>query len=148
MNSILGFRSSLLRCARMMSDEINTLLLPYQLNYSLWQVMFVIREKNGCTSIEMAEYLNVSKPSIAKRVHALSQLHILTHVETEDKRQKKLILSETGLALFQQCAQDIDHFEQSLIAQFNPQDIQHAVHIFHSIVSALEAQHSGDQHAD
>lgn len=148
MNSILGFRSSLLRCARMMSDEINTLLLPYQLNYSLWQVMFVIREKNGCTSIEMAEYLNVSKPSIAKRVHTLSQLHILTHVETEDKRQKKLILSETGLALFQQCSQDIDRFEQSLIAQFNPQDIRHSVHIFHSIVSALETQHSGGQHAD
>ena len=148
MNSILGFRSSLLRCARMMSDEINTLLLPYQLNYSLWQVMFVIRKKNGCTSIEMAEYLNVSKPSIAKRVHALSQLHILTHVETEDKRQKKLILSETGLALFQQCSQDIDRFEQSLIAQFNPQDIQHAIHIFHSIASALETQHLGDQHAD
>ena len=89
MNSLLGFRSSLLRCARMMSDEVNTLLLPYQLNYSLWQVMFVIREKGCCTSIEMAEHLNVSKPSIAKRIQALSALNVLTHIETEDKRQKK-----------------------------------------------------------
>ncbi|OTG79480.1 MarR family transcriptional regulator [Acinetobacter sp. ANC 5054] len=132
----------------MMSDEINTLLVPYQLNYSLWQVMFVIREKNGCTSIEMAEYLNVSKPSIAKRVHALSELQILTHVETEDKRQKKLILSESGESLFKQCAQEIDRFENSLIAQFEPHDIQHVVEMFHNIVRALEAQHSGDQHAN
>ncbi len=51
--------------------------------------MFVIREKGGCTSIEMAEYLNVSKPSIAKRVHALTAFNVLAHVETEDKRQKK-----------------------------------------------------------
>ena len=69
MSPPLGFRSAMLRCARMLSDEVNTLLIPYQLNYSLWQVMYVIQEMNGCTSIEIAEILNVSKPSIAKRIH-------------------------------------------------------------------------------
>ncbi|MGE8560289.1 MAG: MarR family transcriptional regulator, partial [Acinetobacter sp.] len=47
MSPQLKFRASLLRCARLMSDEINTILLPYQLNYSLWQVLYVIQLKQG-----------------------------------------------------------------------------------------------------
>ena len=43
----LNFRASLLRCARLMSDEINIILLPHQLNYSLWQVLYVIQLKQG-----------------------------------------------------------------------------------------------------
>ena len=99
MNSRLGFRTSLLRSSRMICDEINTLLLPYQLNYSLWQVMFVIHEKQSCTSIDIANYLNVSKPSITKRTLILSQLGILTQLATQDKRQKKIALSDAGLQL-------------------------------------------------
>ncbi|MGN0935585.1 MarR family winged helix-turn-helix transcriptional regulator [Acinetobacter amyesii] len=147
MNSTLGFRSSLLRCARLMSDEINTILLPYHLNYSLWQVMFVIREKTACTSIEMAEYLNVSKPSITKRVKILAQMDILSHVQTDDKRQKKMMLSETGRELFQQCAKDIDAFEQRLIARLASQDIQHSIQILHRVMQELEHRNVGDDHA-
>lgn len=131
----------------MMSDEVNTLLLPYQLNYSLWQVMFVIREKGGCTSIEMAEYLNVSKPSIAKRVHTLTALNVLIHVETEDKRQKKLILSPQGEDLFKQCSVEIDHFEKALISHFLPNDIQQSVSIFNRIIQTLECAKLGEDHA-
>ena len=131
----------------MMSDEVNTLLLPYQLNYSLWQVMFVIREKSGCTSIEMAEHLNVSKPSIAKRIQALSALNVLTHIETEDKRQKKMILSATGEALFLQCSAIIDQFEHSLINKFDTVDIQQSVGILHAIIHELESAKSGEDHA-
>ena len=36
-----------------MSDEINTILLQHQLNYSLWQVLYVIQLKQGCTSIDI-----------------------------------------------------------------------------------------------
>ncbi|WP_228146589.1 MarR family winged helix-turn-helix transcriptional regulator [Acinetobacter sp. ANC 3903] len=146
MNSLLRFRPSLLRCARMMSDEINTILLPYQLNYSLWQILFVIQEKHGCTSIEMADYLNVSKPSIAKRIHVLMQMGVLSQIETEDKRQKKLMLSDQGIALFQQCAAEIDNFERQLIQNLDQQDIQRSIKILHAIINDLEINKTGEQH--
>ncbi len=46
------------------------------------------------------------------------------HVETEDKRQKKLILSPQGEDLFKQCSVEIDPFEKALISQYLPNDIQ------------------------
>ncbi|WP_374666561.1 MarR family winged helix-turn-helix transcriptional regulator [Acinetobacter sp.] len=143
MNSQLGFRASLMRCARMFSDEVNTILLPYQLNYSLWQVMFVIQEKQGCTSIEIAEYLNVSKPSIAKRTRILAQLNVVSQVQTDDKRQKKLVLSAAGQKLYQQCAAEIGQFEQQLIQPFNPQEILKSTALLNEISAALETRTAG-----
>lgn len=134
----LKFRASLLRCARLMSDEINTLLLPHQLNYSLWQVLYVIQLKQGCTSIDIAEYLNVSKPSIAKRIHALMQLDLLEQVDTEDKRQKKLILSCNGQQLFKICSKKLDEFEQQLLLPLAPAAQESTLDTLHKLMEHLQ----------
>ncbi|WP_416224581.1 MarR family winged helix-turn-helix transcriptional regulator [Acinetobacter sp. ANC 4779] len=145
MSPQLKFRASLLRCARLMSDEINTILLPHQLNYSLWQVLYVIQLKQGCTSIDIAEYLNVSKPSIAKRIHALMQLEVLEQVDTEDKRQKKLILSQKGIQLFQICSEKMDVFEQQLLLPLD-QDMQKStLTTLHTLMDHLQDLKSGIQ---
>ena len=146
MNSPLKFRPSLMRCARMMSDEVNMLLLPHNLNYSLWQVLYVIQHRQGCTSIEIADYLNVSKPSIAKRIHSLMQLHVLQQVETEDKRKKKLILSQNGQQLYEDCSKLIDRFEQSLIQNFDSELLNQSTHLLQQIIQQLEASKSGGIH--
>lgn len=145
MSPQLKFRASLLRCARLMSDEINTILLPHQLNYSLWQVLYVIQLKQGCTSIDIAEYLNVSKPSIAKRIHTLMQLEVLEQVDTEDKRQKKLILSQKGIQLFQICSEKMDVFEQQLLFPLD-QDMQKStLTTLHILMDHLQDLKSGTQ---
>ncbi len=145
MSPQLKFRASLLRCARLLSDEINTILLPHQLNYSLWQVLYVIQLKQGCTSIDIAEYLNVSKPSIAKRIHALMQLEVLEQVDTEDKRQKKLILSQKGIQLFQICSEKMDVFEQQLLFPLD-QDMQKiTLTTLHTLMDHLQGLKSGTQ---
>lgn len=138
MLSPLGFRSSLLRAARMMSDNINTLLLPHKLNYSLWQVLYVIQQMQGCTSIEIAEYLNVSKPSIAKRIQSLIQLDVLQHIETADKREKKFILSSYGQQLFLHCSNLIDQFEQYLTQHLSTDALGQTTQLLNQLTSQLE----------
>ena len=103
----------------------------------------VIQEKQGCTSIEIAEYLNVSKPSIAKRTQILAQLNIVSQVQTEDRRQKKLVLSPSGQKMYLQCAAEIDQFEQQLIQHLDQQEILRSVQVLHQITNALEASKSG-----
>jgi DNA-binding MarR family transcriptional regulator len=145
MSPQLKFRASLLRCARLMSDEINTILLPYQLNYSLWQVLYVIQLKQGCTSIDIAEYLNVSKPSIAKRIHALMQLEVLEQVDTEDKRQKKLILSAKGVEIFQICSEKMDVFEQQLLLPLDQNSQTCTLDTLHTLMDHLQELKTGTQ---
>ncbi|WP_250852356.1 winged helix DNA-binding protein [Acinetobacter sp. ANC 5414] len=145
MSPQLKFRASLLRCARLMSDEINTILLPHQLNYSLWQVLYVIQLKQGCTSIDIAEYLNVSKPSIAKRIHALMRLEVLEQVDTEDKRQKKLILSAKGVEVFQICSEKMDVFEQQLLLPLDQNSKTCTLDTLHTLMEHLQELKTGTQ---
>ena len=143
MNNQTRFRASLLHSARLLNDEINSLLLPYQLNSSLWKVLYVIDLKKGCTSIEIAEYLNVSKPSIAKRIQTLTELNVLVQVPTEDKRQKKLLLSDEGLILFNTCKHVINEFEDSLLQTISSEDLSITHKVLNQIIQQLSVPKFG-----
>lgn len=143
----LKFRTALLRSARLMSEHVNALLLPHQLNYSLWQVMYVLEEQQKCTSIEIAQYLNVSKPAIAKRIHLLNQLKLIAHLPSLDKREKTLSLSPHGKTVFADCTQKIDTMEHNLLANFDASQLQHSLVLLEQLTQQLQISISGDEHA-
>lgn len=145
MQSPLKYRTVLLRCARLLSDEFNELLLPYQLNYSLWQVIYFVQHQQETTSIDIAKYLNVSKPSIAKRVHALIQLNVLKQSSTDDKREKKLTLTLKGQQLFKQCSEHIDHYESQLLSDFEIKDLERSFSTLSKLLTQLETNKTGAQ---
>lgn len=133
----LKFRTLLLRNARLLSEHFNEILLEHQLNYSLWVLIYLIQDKGSITSIDLAKELNVSKPSIAKRVHALTQLGLLEHLPTADKRQKMLCLSEYGCEVFSVCSKKIDFFEQQLLQQFDSAELATASQVLSQLLDVL-----------
>lgn len=137
------FRTVVLRSARLLSDEINKILEQHQLNYSLWQVMYISNETQGITSNEIAQYLKISKPSITKRVHALVALNILELSESDDKREKKLHLSTEGIKTFNQCSQAIDQYEKLLLSTFDAEGLTQTTQMLSSILHKLEQSKSG-----
>lgn len=148
MNSPLKFRTLLLRSSRLFSDEFNELLLPFQLNYSLWLVVYFIEERPEITSIDLAKLLNVSKPSIAKRVNTLMQLNIITYLKSDDKRLKKLILTEHGHTIYSACSSQIDEYEALFLNDIDPIQLQQASQLLMQVMLKLENKNgvqSGDQ---
>lgn len=148
MNSPLKFRTLLLRSSRLLSDEFNELLLPFQLNYSLWLVVYFIEERPEITSIDLAKLLNVSKPSIAKRVNTLMQLNIITYLKSDDKRLKKLILTEHGHTIYSACSSQIDEYEALFLNDIDPIQLQQASQLLMQVMLKLENKNgvqSGDQ---
>ncbi len=139
MPSTLKYRTVLLRCARLLSEEFNQILLPHQLNYSLWQVFYLVEDQPQINSIDVAKYLNVSKPSIAKRVQVLMQLNILQQVSTADKRQKNLVLTPHGTALYQICSAQIDQYEKQLLNPFNKDELEHSLNTLSQLLTQLES---------
>ncbi|MGL4673748.1 MAG: MarR family winged helix-turn-helix transcriptional regulator [Wohlfahrtiimonas sp.] len=138
MSQLPNFRMALIRCARLFSDEINTLLEPYQLNFSLWQALYAIHQKKECTSIEIAEELNVSKPSITKRMQALEKLQLIQPLPSIDKRQKLFCLSNQGYELYQLCAQKIDALEKSLLSDFAQSDTTQTQQLLTQLIDTLQ----------
>ncbi|WP_216936544.1 MULTISPECIES: MarR family winged helix-turn-helix transcriptional regulator [unclassified Acinetobacter] len=131
-------RAVLLRCARLMSDEINTILLSSQLNYSLWQVLYVIQSQQQCTLVDISSYLNVSKPGITKRIQQLVELDLIAQLETEDKRQKLFTLSKQGIKTFALGSAKIDAFEDQLLEQIASDDIENSKNTLMQLIQQLQ----------
>lgn len=145
MSQLPNFRMALIRSARLFSDEINTLLEPYQLNFSLWQALYAIHQKKECASIQIAEELNVSKPSITKRMQALEKLHLIQPLPSIDKRQKLFCLSCEGHALYQICAQKIDALEHNLLSNFAESDTAQTQYLLTQLIDTLQQRKTEQQ---
>ncbi len=137
-------RTVLLRSARLMSEMINEVLETYQLNYSLWQVIYLIHEHQCITSIDLSKILKVSKPSIAKRIQVLLQLNIIEPVKSLDKREKKLQLTAHGYSVFSDCSKMIDVAEQDLLSNFQINDLQQTFETLEQILQKLETNKRGE----
>ena len=137
-------RTVLLRSARLMSEMINEVLETYQLNYSLWQVVYLIHEHKCITSIDLSKILKVSKPSIAKRIQVLLQLNIIEPVKSVDKREKKLQLTAHGYSVFSDCSKMIDVAEQDLLSNFQINDLQQTFETLEQILQKLETNKRGE----
>ena len=137
-------RTVLLRSARLMSEMINEVLEAYQLNYSLWQVIYLIHEHQCITSIDLSKILKVSKPSIAKRIQVLLQLNIIEPVESLDKREKKIQLTAHGYSVFSDCSKMIDVAEQDLLSNFQIKDLQQTFETLELILQKLENNKHGE----
>ena len=137
-------RTVLLRSARLMSEMINEVLETYQLNYSLWQVIYLIHEHQCITSIDLSKILKVSKPSIAKRIQVLLQLNIIEPVKSLDKREKKLQLTAHGYSVFSDCSKMIDVAEQDLLSNFQIKDLQQTFETLEQILQKLETNKRGE----
>lgn len=138
MSQLPNFRIALIRSARLFSDEINILLEPYQLNFSLWQALYAIHQKKECASMEIAEELNVSKPSITKRMQALEKLQLIQPLPSMDKRQKLFCLSSQGHELYQICASKIDALEQNLLSAFDESDTEQTQQLLTQLIDTLQ----------
>ena len=68
-----GFFQRYLRLYRPLITSLNELLSAYELSYSLWEVVFYIKNNGPSTLVDIANHYNVEKPTITRRVHRLEE---------------------------------------------------------------------------
>lgn len=145
MDTTSRFRFALLRCARLLGDEMNAVLIEHGLNYSLWQSLVIIKMNGQCTALDIAQELRISKPAVTKRLNTLMEMNFIESQPMTDKRQKLLQLSEMGEQLFQQCCGKIDVLEAELLQDFNKDELKRAhafvLEFMHSLQARKELQH-------
>ncbi|RUL54795.1 MarR family winged helix-turn-helix transcriptional regulator [Lysinibacillus antri] len=106
-----GFFQSYLRLYRLIITSLNELLSTYKLSYSLWQVIFHIKNNGPSTLVDIAKQYNVEKPTITRRVHRLEELQIVKQIVGQDRREKIIQLTELGEELYKACRKEITDLE-------------------------------------
>lgn len=82
--------------------------------------------------------MNISKPSVTKRVKILQQMDFFQQIKTNDKRQKKLTLSAHGQMMYQMCYEEINQFEQEFFVDLDPDALLQTKATLDKIIQQLQ----------
>jgi MarR family transcriptional regulator, transcriptional regulator for hemolysin len=110
-----GFFQRYLSLYRPLITRMNELMSTYELSYSLWQVIFYIKNNGPSTLIDIANNYNVEKPTITRRVHRLEELQMVKQIPGMDRREKVIQLTEAGEEIYQACRKEITALENSVM---------------------------------
>lgn len=111
-----GFFQRFLLLYRPLISCLNELLSEYELSYSLWQVIFFVKNNGSSTLVEISVHFNVEKPTITRTVQRLEEKKIINVIPGKDRREKKITLTEFGEKLYDTCRQKITKLEYEVMS--------------------------------
>ncbi|MCP1146405.1 MarR family winged helix-turn-helix transcriptional regulator [Lysinibacillus endophyticus] len=123
-----GFFQNYLRLYRSLITSLNELMSNYHLSYSLWQVMYYIKNYGPSTLVDISNYYNVEKPTITRRVHRLEELQIVVQIPGKDRREKIIQLTELGEQIYKECRLEIINLEKNVMEGISKED-QHITYL-------------------
>lgn len=132
-----GFFQRYLSLYRSLITTLNELLSTYELSYSLWQVIFYIKNNGPSTLVDISNKYNVEKPTITRRVHRLEELQIVKQIPGKDRREKIIQLTELGETIYMECRKKINDLENSVMEGVTKEEQKAAFHILPKIQENL-----------
>lgn len=133
-----GFFRSYLSVYRPLIQALNQLLHPYELSYSLWQVMLYAHEHEHASLVEISQYYGIEKPGVTRRVQRLEELGYLSCVPGNDRREKSLALTEQGQRVYSECRVKITALEQRITAGIGVGALEQTVAVFRQLLGNLK----------
>jgi DNA-binding MarR family transcriptional regulator len=88
---------------------------PYELSYSLWLVLYYVKNNGPSTLVEISNYYEVEKPTITRRVQRLEELQMVEQIPGKDKREKVMSLTTLGEEVYQECRRKITDLEYCIM---------------------------------
>jgi len=100
---------------RPLVSKLNELLGEYNLSYSLWQVIYYLKNNGPSSLVDIANYYNIEKPSVTRRVNSLEEKLMVRAISSKDKREKIIELTEMGEELYTVCRKRITKLEHDVM---------------------------------
>lgn len=128
---------------RPFESRLNVLLSKHQIQRAQWTILFYLVHIGPSTLVELANYLGVEKPTTTRTINRLEELGYVEQVPTKDKREKRMQITEHGIAVYTEVRVTIDKFEQDILKGISEKEQLEAIRIMDEIRNNL---HEGDHH--
>ncbi|ALC90841.1 MarR family transcriptional regulator [Bacillus sp. FJAT-18017] len=107
-----------------------------------------IRQRDECTSSELAEIFGVNKSAITAIITRLTDKGLVRRTRNqEDRRVIYLTLTEEGVKLFEETEQRIYSLVESFITKFDQEEIRVFINTYEKlsgILTEMESNHLGE----
>lgn len=117
-----GFFQRFLMLYRPLISKLNELLYDYDLSYSLWQVIFYVKNNGPSTLVDISAHYNVEKPTITRNVQRLQQKQLVEVIPGKDKREKIIRLTLLGEETYMTCREKITELEYKIMMDITKEE--------------------------
>ena len=100
--------------------RLTTILVPYGLTPGNWSLLQFLHEHESATSSQLAAHWDVEKPTVSTNVKQMLALDLIAVIPSEDKREKKLVLTKNGSTLYEKLSQEIAVMQENILRDVLP----------------------------
>ncbi|KAA0544649.1 MarR family transcriptional regulator [Bacillus sp. BGMRC 2118] len=129
----------------------NEILKPFGLYSAQWTVLYVLKTKGTLTQSELCDYLAIEAPPMTRTIQKLVSLGLVIQVTGEDRRSKKISLSEKALNLYPEWEKSVVEMNNQLLNQVSPArqvDLQQNLLAFVQMLKQQEEMQHGEPTMD
>jgi DNA-binding MarR family transcriptional regulator len=115
----------LMTISGILERESNRLLLPFQLNYQQFSILFEIARAGMVQQKNMVNRLSLNRAHVSKTVKKLQAMGLIDiHPIAEDRRSALMSPTGKGRKLVDDCRAIFRQWNQEWFGRFNPDELQ------------------------
>ena len=105
-------------------SEVEDRLAKYGLVKGQAQLLLIIRDNEGCTQKDLANYFNVKYSSMSERIDKLENMGFITRVHEDGNfKNNRLYSTKEGKQAATQCRRILNDIENKLYSGFSKKEI-------------------------
>lgn len=113
------------------------MLGTHHIQRAQWTILFYLYENNSATLVELSNYQSVEKPTITRTIQQLEALGYVEQMTSQDKREKRMQLTELGTETYLKVRIAVDKFEEEIVQNLSGKELEEAIQIMSSIRNNL-----------
>jgi len=118
---------------RPFENKLNFHLAEHQLHRAQWSIFHYLSNHGPATLVEVSHYLYVEKPTVTRTINRLEELGYVEQVPSNDKREKRIHLTELGKKVYADVRVTIDQFENDILKGISEQEQLETIRIMEII---------------
>nr|WP_330220442.1 MarR family transcriptional regulator [Neobacillus mesonae] len=127
------FFHQLLMLYRPFERRLNIELGKHELHRAQWTIIYYLENFGSATLVELSNYQGVEKPTITRTISQLEKLGYVAHVPGEDKREKRMQLTDAGKQLYQTVRVTVDEYEEEILQGISEEELKTTITMMEEI---------------
>src|SRR3954466_2802159 len=92
-----------LQLSRSYTKKLNEQLTKLNIYHAQWSFIYYLHHTGSATLVEISHYFDVEKPTITRTVNRLYERGLIEQIPTEDKRERRIQLTDLGTHMYEDC---------------------------------------------
>jgi len=118
------FFHQLIMLYRPFEHRLNEILNENNLYRAQWTILFYLYHHGPATSVMIAQYLSVEKPTVARTFKGLTVEGYVQPIVGKDRREKLMQLTDLGKETYENVRISMDEFEQSILGDIATTELE------------------------